>query len=226
MIAFHTLYWNNISEDFVNAHKSVMSHFNIPINYTVGNYDHGAWMDHIMTNEVADIVVFFDIDCVPLSKEKVDECIDFVKRTDSFLGCVQASNHIPPFTHTFAAPSFFVISKKCWERIGRPSFKQGLTWDVAEKVSFVAEDQWQRYRCLYPDFYEREPIEGVWRLHNYGIYGVGCTFENTVYHLYQGRIPTNRDLFIQRCNEIVSGTFSTEGFHSCKDWNYKGRIVR
>lgn len=225
MINFHTLHWDNIPEDFVNAHKSVMEHFEIPVAYYNLNADHGSWMNTVMQNTNEEVIGFFDIDCVPLSKEKIEEIIEFARINDTFVGCVQTSNHIPPFIHTFAAPSFFVITKSCWEKLGMPSFKQALRWDVGEKVSYVAEDHWKRYRCLYPDCYEREPVEGIWRLHNYGLYGIGTVFENTVYHLYQGRIPANRDLFIQRCNEIVNGTFSTEGFHSCKDWNYKGRIV-
>lgn len=227
MIEFYTLLWENISTDFWNAHSTVMNHFKIPINYTRGNYDHGSWMDYIMEHTTQDYVGFFDIDCVPVSREAIENCIEYVRKNDNFLGCAQSSNHIPPFTHTFAAPSFFIISRKCWLKMGKPSFTQRIgKWDVAEGVSYSAEEQSIRYRCLYPDFFEREPIEGVWRLHNYGLYGIGTLFDDTVYHLYQGRANQNSDLFIKRCEEIVSGKFFMDGFNKSRNWDYEGRIVK
>ena len=96
---------------------------------------------------------------------------------------------------------------------------------MAEEVSYIAEDFGVRYRCLYPSTFEREPVEGVWPLGNYGYYGVGTTFDNTVYHLYQGRMGNNIQLFVDRCKEIVDGTFDNRFHNSSITMNYKGRIV-
>lgn len=226
MIEFHSLYWNNIAPEMIEAQSSVMKHFNIPIKYDSGIMQHGAWLNKIMLTTNEDIVGFFDIDCVPLSREKIEQCIQYVVDTDSFIGCAQASNHIPPFSHIFAAPSFFIISKKCWERIGQPSFLENSRCDVAENVCYIAEQNGQPYRALYPDCFELEPVEGVWHLSNYGFFGVGCVFDNAVYHLFQGRYPYNRARFVKRCGEIINGTFSTEGFINSKDLSYRGRTSR
>jgi hypothetical protein len=217
MIEFNTLYWDNVPKEFVDAHIDVMDHFGIPMQYFALNADHGQWMDAVMINAKSDSIIgFFDIDCVPLAKEKIEKCIDYVIKNDTMLGCAQVSNHFHPATHVFAAPSFLIISKNFWEKLGRPSFTSGEHWDVAEAVSYIVENEGQPYRCLYPDCFEKASYEGVWKLGNYGFFGIGTVFDDTVYHLFQGRTNINSDLFIRRCHEIISGTFSTQDFTKSK----------
>lgn len=225
MIQFYSLYHDNIPGSMVAAHKAVTDKFEIPTRYVNRTTDHGSWLNEIMLTTSDDMVGFFDIDCVPLSKEKVEECILYAKTHNTFIGNAQASNHIPPKSHIFAGPAFFIITMDCWEKLERPTFQQGPNWDVAQMVSYVAESKGKRYRCLYPDCFESEPAEGVWPLSNYGIYGVGTVFENTAYHVFQSRFPMNRQLFVKRCQEIVDGTFSTNGFINSKERYYQGRMV-
>lgn len=208
----------------MTSHRAVFDRFELPINYYEENTPHGLWMDHIMCSTQSDIVVFFDSDCVPIDKQKVMDCISYVKRSNSFLGIAQASNHIPPKSHIYAAPAFFVITKDCWEKLST-SFSETRRSDVAEELTYQAEAKGVRYRCLYPSTFEREPVEGIWPLGNYGYYGVGTTFENTVYHLYQGRMGNNIQLFVDRCNEIVNDVFDNRLHTSSKIMNYKGNIV-
>ena len=224
-VEFNVLYWDNTPKEQMDAHRSVTEHFNIPVNYYEENTLHGLWMDRVMHTSTSDLVVFFDSDCVPVNKENMLNCIRYVQKTKTFLGITQASNHIPPKSHVYAAPAFYVIAKECWEKMGQPSFLETTGGDVAEGVTYKAEAMGIRYRCLYPSTFEREPVEGVWPLGNYGYYGIGTTFENTVYHLYQGRMGNNLQLFIDRCKEIVDGTFDNSTHIPAKTMNYKGRIV-
>ena len=223
-VEFNTLYWDNTPEVQIAAHKSVTNHFELPVNYYEENTPHGLWMDRVMMNTQSDIVVFFDSDCVPINKDKVLECISYVRKTNSFLGVAQASNHIPPKSHIYAAPAFYIITKECWKKLDT-SFCETRRSDVAEEITYRAEASGIRYRCLYPSTFEREPVEGVWPLGNYGYYGVGTTFDNTVYHLYQGRMGNNIQLFVDRCNEIVNDAFDNRFHTSSKTMKYKGRIV-
>ncbi|QNI93263.1 hypothetical protein SynA15127_00146 [Synechococcus sp. A15-127] len=55
----------------------------------------------------------------------------------------------------------------------------------------------------------------MWRLGNYGSYGIGSVFADRVFHLHQGRFANNVDLFVQICTSIRKGSFSTEGYRSC-----------
>lgn len=224
-IEFSTLYWENTPKRQMDAHRDVMHALDIPVNYYEETIPHGYWIDRVMKNSTSDILVFFDSDCVPIDYNNVMDCIRYVDKTRTFLGIAQVSNHISPKSHIYAAPAFFVIARECWENLGQPSFSETYRGDVAEEVSYRAEERGVRYRCLYPSTFEREPAEGVWPLGNFGYYGIGTTFENTVYHLYQGRMASNLDLFCQRCEEIVAGTFDNRFHISSTTRDYKGRIV-
>lgn len=218
-----TLYWDN-SEYLIDSHKKVTNHFNIPVNYHhVNGMQHGKWMDLVLKETKSDIVGFFDPDCVPLNIEIVNYAANYVAKNKTMIGCAQSSNHIFPYNHIFAAPCFFFIYRETWEKLGSPSFLENERSDVAEEVSRRFEENKVPYKALYPTHFEREPIEGVWRLSNYGYFGIGTVFANSVYHLYQGRYKQNAELFAQRCEDIISGKFSTEQFYSSGE-EYKGKI--
>jgi hypothetical protein len=224
-IEISTLYWPNTPAGQIQAHKSVIDHFELPITYYEEKVRHGRWMDRICRSSKSDIIVFFDSDCVPLNKEKVSEAIDYAAKNDTFLGIAQVSNHVLPRAHIFAAPAFYVITKSCYERLGQPSFSETRRSDVAEELTYAAEAKGVRYRCLYPTHFEKEPVGGVWPLGNYGYYGIGTVFDETVYHLYQGRLGNNIDLFVERCNQIIDGSFTTSAFYDSKTYHYEGGIA-
>lgn len=224
-VEFNTLYWSNTPDRQIDAHKSVTEHFQLPVNYYAENTPHGYWMDTVMHRSNSDIIVFLDSDCVPINRDKIFNFIRYVQKSKTFLGVAQASNHIPPKSHVYAAPAFYCIAKECWEKMGRPSFQESNRGDVGEEVTYRAEAMGIRYRCLYPDTFEREPVEGVWPLGNYGYYGIGTVFANALYHLYQGRMGTNMDLFVDRCKEIINGTFNNNTHINAQTFDYKGNIV-
>lgn len=223
-VEINTLYWDNTPPEQIQAHEQVTNHFKLPVNYYKENTPHGLWMDSVCQNSDSDVIGFLDSDCVPLSRDAVLSAINYVKTFSTFLGIAQVSNHIHPKSHVYAAPAFYFITKQAWKELNT-SFSETRRSDVGEELTYVAENGGRRYRCLYPSYFEREPVEGVWRLGNYGFYGVGTVFGNSCYHLYQGRMGNNLQLFIDRCKEIILGTFSTSGFYSATDFNYKGRIV-
>ena len=221
-VELRCMYWDN-AEYLIQSHKKVTEHFDLPVIYENTTARHGAWMNHVMETTKSDVVGFLDSDCIPLNRDVVDYAANYAAATQSFIGTAQASNHIAPRSHIFAAPCFFFIYREMWEKLGKPSFLENARSDVAQEVSYVAEDNMVPYRALYPTHFEREPAEGVWRLGNFGYYGIGTVFANSVYHLYQGRYQQNADLYKLRCEQVVSGTFTTDGMFSSADF-YQGKI--
>lgn len=215
-VEIHTLAWPNCDPRLVAAHTDTCSAMSVAVNYTVEQRPHGEWMDSVLANSTADIVGFLDIDCVPTNDAIVPASVRHVNETQSFIGIAQASNHIPPKSHIFAAPAFFFIWRETWESLHRPTFSETQYGDVAENVCYAAEVGGVRYRTLFPTHYTRTPDEGTWHLHTYGVFGIGTVFEGGVYHLYQGRFSRNVDLFVQVCRSIVEGRFSTEGLLPCR----------
>ena len=224
-ISYHALHWDNVDPRILNSHKKVMNHFNIPIQYMDMNIDHGTWMTSIIRNTLSDVYVFFDVDCVPLSREVVDYSVNYAIENDSMIGAAQISNHIAPFTHVFVAPCFFVISRSCYEQLGMPSFYPTMRSDVAEEVSYAAEERGKRYKCLYPVKFDGVPKkDGVWRLSNYGYYGIGTLYDNKIYHLFESRWGDHIELFEKRCNQIIEGTFDTSNMYDSKEEFYGNKV--
>jgi hypothetical protein len=224
-LELNTLYWDNVDPRIEESHKKVVEHFDLDVNYHRENKRHGLWMDRVMKESTSDVVGFLDGDCVPLSKQAVIDAAVYAAANNSFIGIAQVSNHIPPMTHIYAAPAFFFVSRKFWNKLG-VSFSESFRGDVGEEFTYKAEQEQVKYRCIYPTTFEKEPEEGLWPLHNYGYYGIGTTFGNYCYHLYQGRNSTNIELFAKRCQEIIDGTFSTNNMTPSTILNYKGKIVR
>lgn len=219
-ISWHSLAWPNIDPRMMSAQRAVMEHIGIKINYTHQEISHGVWMDHIMRESKSDIVGFFDIDCVPTNAYIIKECVDYVAEFKTFIGLAQVSNHIGYRNHIFAAPCFFLMWRDCWLSLRRPSFMAiKRKCDVAENVSFQAEIAHIPYRALYPTHYEKNPPGSIWNLANYGRYGVGTHYQGGFYHLFNSRTNENIELFAQRCSEIMSGNFSTDGMISSTSLN-------
>ena len=225
-LQLNSLHWPNYNQDMLAAHKSVMDHLGLAVTYYEESTNHGIWMDRVISSSKADVIGFIEPDCFPLSKQIVLDSARYALKNESFVGIAQVSNHIHPKTHVYAAPAFYFISKSAWEKVGRVSFTETRTADVGEQFCYEAEKKGIRYRTYYPTHFEREPAEGLWPLGSYGYYGVGTVFHNSIYHLYQGRLGSNAELFVARCNDLISGKFSTTGFHSSTTFNYSGNIVQ
>lgn len=224
-ISLNSLYWPGSDPRLVESHKAVTKHFGLSVNYTEEKVNHGSWMTSVLESSSADIVGFFDIDCVPIKKNSVFDLIRFAAKNKSIAGMAQASNHIAPMTHVYVAPCAIFIYKPLYDALGKPSLEENKKSDVAEYLSYVAEQSGVRMRALYPTRFEKEPDEGVWRLNNYGYFGVGTVFgDDQFYHLYQSRMENNIELFKQRCDEIIAGKFDSSSFHSSTNIDYPGKI--
>lgn len=201
----NSLCWSNINRDIIDYHQKVMRYFDINITYHNINMDHGSWMDKVILESKEDIVIFCDIDCVILNRKIFDDAIQYVQKAESFIGPAQVSNHIKPAKHIFSAPSFFFITRKCYSHLGNPSFRLSEEYDVAENVSYVAESLHHSYKYWYPKRYEKNRT--VYRLGNYGYFGTGTVYEDSIYHLYDSHKNRHTDLFKYRCNQILNNNF-------------------
>ncbi len=212
---FHSFHWDNFSPEILQAHKSVMSHLGLNVQYTQKNIPHGQWLDEVMATAQAEVIAIIEPDLIPLNIDIVLSAIEYVIKNDTFLGCAQVSNHIGNATHIFASPAFFFITKTCYEKLGRPSFMPNKHGDVAEALAFAAEEKRIPYHTLFPTRYEKAPSEGCWALASYGYYGIGTVFADQVYHLFQSRTAENIELFVKRCDELINNTLDISAFNNC-----------
>ncbi len=218
-VEFNSLHWNNVDKDMLAAHQRIMEYFKIPMNYhNRDGFNHGSWMQWVINNSTSDVIVFMEPDCIPLNKCYIDY-IRYAYRNGTFVGIAQVSNHIPPKSHIYAAPGFYAVSKKAYDRLGQPSFTETHRSDTAEEICYMAEEIGIKYRALMPTYFEKPSSEGIWPLSNLGYYGIGTIFDNSIYHLYQSRMAENIEMFVKRCDEVINGTFTTDQFTSATTFN-------
>jgi hypothetical protein len=225
-IEYHSLHWDNVNGEMLAAHKRVMQHFNIPMNYhNLDGANHGLWMEWVLKESKSDVVIFFEPDCIPLNKNFIDY-VRYAGKNKTFVGIAQVSNHIPPKSHIYAAPGFYCISKEAYSLLGKPSFTETRRSDTAEEISYMAEEQGLKYRALMPTYFYKEPQEGLWPLSNLGYYGIGTVFDNTIFHLYQSRMAQNIELFVSVCDQVTEDLFDLSNFTPATTFKYEGNIVR
>ena len=203
-ISVHTLAWSNSNPVVLETHKKVMNYFSIPVNYTQENIHHGEWIDRVLENTDSDVFVFIDVDCVPLTREAIDESISYCAN-GYLVGNAQVTNCIRAKHDLFCAPSFFVISKRYYEIIGKPSAVNNTRSDVAQEITRAAVEKEMRIKMHFPTSFQGVPRGGIWRLSSYGYYGIGTVYDNKMYHLYQTRYAENVKLFVDTCDHIIGG---------------------
>ena len=211
----HSLNWPGSDPRLAEEQKAIFDYFQLPLSQHHRKVDHSLWMDAVLHQSSADVVLFVDNDCVPLTRAAVMEALQWVAKQNSFLGLAQATNHINKGIHVFAAPAFLAIARTAWKKLGYPSCRPTARGDVAEELSWRAEEQGLPYKAWYPTHFHHPSREGLWRLGNHGFYGIGSVFADRVFHLYQGRFADNVDLFVRICTDIRNDCFSTEGYRSC-----------
>ena len=225
-VEFYSLHWNNIDNRILENHKKIMKFFEIPMNYhNLDKVSHGHWMQWVIKKSDADVILFFEPDCIPLNNNFINY-IRYCHKYKTFIGIGQVSNHIPPKSHIYAGPGFFCISKTAFNNLGEPNFCETHRSDVAEEVSYRAENIGLKYRALMPTYFEREPEEGLWPLGNLGFYGIGTVYDNSIYHLFQSRLSKNIDLFVEKCEKVLTNSLNFNNFYSATTFEYTGNVVK
>jgi hypothetical protein len=187
-----SLYWDNIDPRVVEAQRDVFAHFGLSIDQRERTgVNHGDFLDAYMA-EIAedDVALLMDIDCFPLNRTIVDRAFE-AAREGRIPGCAQSSNHVDP-DRIFVAPMFMAISRRTWDKLGRPSFRPDATNDVAQRLHDVAVAAGVGIELLYP----WATIVPKWRLGDIALYGIGTFYRGGVFHLFESRwTPFNYILF-------------------------------
>jgi len=199
-VGIFSLYWDNIDPRVPAYQKKVFDHFQIPIfQHKIDGLDHGEWMDWVLNrNEQIDTIVFFDIDCIPLDNAKMMQHITKAIG-GTLIGNEQASNHLDA-SRLFAAPSFLCVSRRIWRMVNKPSCRATYDGDVAQML----QGSWN-YRGLPVEMLPVTDFEvAKWDLPDRPqSYGIGTTYDNTTYHLFECRENANIERFVKKCEETI-----------------------
>jgi len=191
----HSLYWDNVDDRIPFYQNKVMNSQGLHINqYHLDKYDHADWIDWVLLkSRNDDIALIMDIDCIILNHMKVNHYLTLCKE-GYLVGNAQHSDFSP--RKIFAAPSFLAINCYVYKKLGRPSSKVTAQGDVSQHLTEIWLKNKLGVQLLMPSHAEIPFLSLPGTPYNYGI---GTTFENCNYHLFESRQSSNVDKFIKRC---------------------------
>jgi len=232
IIAF---YMSNIPREMLELHAKVNQKFNqknYKFFYIQTQSDHGSSMDFVMNacidpkNDITqklgspDVVMFMDIDCIPLHPAAMDEYILTAKQ-GNIVGNAQRSNHIQNNQHIYAGSPAVALSIDTFLKIGKPSARPTARGDVAEEWTFKAEEAGVPVALIMPKRFDAPPFRMAWETdtrpywplkdeqpeYHYGIgttYGFPVGGEDMVWHMFQSFHEGQFDRFKTKCEEVLT----------------------
>lgn len=198
----YSLYWDNINPDLVAAQKAVFDHFQLAINqHRINGFSHGEWIDWIMTRmDDVDVFLFIDIDCIPLSRDKVMARLAQAAG-GTLVGAEGAANHLDP-NRSYAGAWYTYINRKVWDAVLRPSAKPTPHVDVCQ----LWTDTWKAHNVPVELIAPTQCAEPKWDLPGRPkAYGGATTYGEDCFHLFEAR-NGREGQFVQKCKELLGKT--------------------
>jgi hypothetical protein len=198
-----SIHMGNIPAEVVGAQRAVLEALAPPefeLRQVLTTKSHGLALEEIMTNAANDVVLFLDIDCVPLTKDAIP-ALAATAQDGALAGCVQRANHIANGAHVYVGAFCMAVSRPLWERIGRPSFEPTPRGDVGEELTYRCEETGAPVAMLWPSCVE----EPHWDLTEGRRFGVNTEYAAAFLHTFNIRSPQYQPKFIQRCRAILGG---------------------
>ncbi|MCR8726831.1 hypothetical protein [Frigidibacter sp. ROC022] len=197
----HSLYWANVDPRLLAAQRAVFEHLGIPLQQHLRDrMPHGVWMDEILAQEPEGIVVFCDIDAVPLRAGPFDRLVARA-RAGRIAGLAQSCNHLGNPRHIYAAPMFLALDRGIWRRLGSPSMAADSEHDAGQRLCIAAEARGVPVETVLPS----SCLITIWPLADKRLYGIGTFYgENDFFHLYQSRKRRFLQAFLQVCEDVCA----------------------
>ena len=197
----HSMYWDNIDPRIPEYQKKVFDKLGLKIiQHRLNGVDHGTWVDWVLFNEKeADVILFMDIDCIPLCKSAIDD-IPTICADGTLYGAAGCANHLDK-NRAYVGAWFMAVNVNTWNKFGRPTCRALSNSDVAQNLT----DAWLEYKQNVVMVYPSKVDVPLWDLPGMpNAYGHGTTYGNVCYHLFESRNQTNIDRFITKCEEVLN----------------------
>lgn len=229
-----SVYFPNISDEVVEAQYKCVMRF-IPKGWTFtqyrhnpnGDVPHASAMHQCLELSSDDVVMFLDIDCIPLHDRAFPllyECVqndrwDPKEKWQGLAGAIQRANHIQNNRHLYVGPFCMAFSRNYYNRLGCPPFAETARGDVGEELTYrwteqsgfrvtagaTAHKYSSNIHFLWPTSCEQP----AWELFGGRAFGLGTTYgavgvhPHLFYHAFNARDEQTKSRFLLRCNQIL-----------------------
>lgn len=199
-------YMDNIPENVVKHQKMVFDSFGMELNQEFTDMPfHDYWLDSKINSLDFDIVIFFDIDCIPLKPGLYEYIVDEISDNNSIIGVEQVNQTRSP-NFVYAAPACFGVTKEVFEKMNKPSFRLKDEYDCGGEFSWNAPN----YGVNVKLFEITTSLNRKWKCLDKR-YGNGTTYDDWVYHQFEIRFyehnldsKLNSYQFIKKCKETIN----------------------
>lgn len=193
-----SIYGQNIPKEAVELQRKVYEKFGQTVKQLPrvfeSDRDHGMFMNDAMEASMADVVLFSDIDNIPLNVDAVPVLLEAVK-TRWLAGCAGRACHLngAPYIGAWC----LAIRREAWIMMKKPDFRSNSTEDTAGHVTRSVEFFNKPIRYFFPSSCEipRWNVLG-------NKFGLGTNYEDIFYHAFESRGGTAR--FEKKCNEVLA----------------------
>lgn len=199
-----TCYMNNISENIVKHQKDVFNLFGMDLIQEYTELNHPDFLDEKIRNSDYDIIIFFDIDCIPLKPNFYEYVIENLSDNNSIIGVEQCSLSRNKDLIYAGAPCF-AITKEVYEKLDKPSFKLTHRADTAGEISLIAKEKGVNVKF----FNIKTALNQKWKCGD-KYFGNGTIYDDWLYHQFEvgrySKTPEYKILeyqFVKKCKEVI-----------------------
>jgi hypothetical protein len=200
-IGILSVYMANLPMTVVSAQRAVLDRLvaeDMAIVQLQTGYIHSVTLDALMALTSYDILVFLDIDCIPLHRQALKE-LCAAAAAGELAGAVQRASHLENGGHLYVGPFCMALARETWLRLGKPSFRETPRGDVGEELTYRCEEQGVPVRFLWPTAVDNP----VWPLRDGIMFGHGTAYADSFWHAFEIRQPQHRARFLERCRAIL-----------------------
>ena len=198
----------NLNSEISKLQKKVFEKLGLDLIQYEFERSHGAAIKDFLENNNWDIITMFDVDCIPLKKDVIENTLRIVN-DDTIYGNAQVSNSFP-----YVAPSFITFTKNLYENSPHKNFEgmyypneYGVHVEADCTEVFVKENLriGKKQILSYPE----KCLENKWSYSGNHIYpsfeyGNGTFFDNNTFHSFQIRLPEAQSYFINFTKEFLN----------------------
>jgi hypothetical protein len=195
----YACYNSNVNKEMVEDQKKIFNLFNMEITQELTNLHHPAWMQQkVKSLNDFDIVVFFDIDSIPLKPGLYEYILEQIKDGNSFIGIEQSRDSSDP-NITYAGPACIAVTKTTYEKLGNPTFMNTHRADSAGELTVMAKERGVDIKYFYITSCNTEK----WKCGN-KLFGLGTTYDNDrLYHQFEAAGPISQIQFKSKVNQVL-----------------------
>lgn len=202
----YSFYKKNVGKRLPRYQKAVFRRFGFRVHHIVNEeFSHGDFLNYVCRNVTdTDYLIFFDIDCIPVSAKWIDRLLADLSEPRSIAGAAQTANHLQDGKNLYISPFFFGISTAYLKELGYPDMNMTEDMDAGQHLTEVVMRNGGKVCYWWPSSIE----EKKWTLYHpdHTWFGPGTTYDGLVYHAFFSRFDL-ADRFIKKCKTLLRGTF-------------------